>query len=77
MLDFDTFEALTFDCYGTLIDWEPAILAELRQLFGEDPIGGRSAEELLELFWRQAVRVQTSRWRPAWARALRPRPIWL
>jgi len=52
MLDFDEFEALTFDCYGTLIDWERAILAELRRLFGEDSIGGRSADELLELFGR-------------------------
>ena len=26
-LDFDRFDALTFDCYGTLIDWETGILA--------------------------------------------------
>src|SRR5258706_5598973 len=25
MLNFDDFEALTFDCYGTLIDWETGI----------------------------------------------------
>jgi 2-haloacid dehalogenase len=25
MLDFDDFEVLTFDCYGTLIDWESGI----------------------------------------------------
>ncbi|MHB8400145.1 MAG: haloacid dehalogenase, partial [Candidatus Limnocylindrales bacterium] len=29
-LDFDRFDALTFDCYGTLIDWETGILAGLR-----------------------------------------------
>ena len=29
-LDFDRFDALTFDCYGTLIDWETGILAALR-----------------------------------------------
>lgn len=28
-LDFSRFEALTFDCYGTLIDWEAGILAAL------------------------------------------------
>lgn len=28
--DFDQFEALTFDCYGTLIDWETGLLAALR-----------------------------------------------
>jgi 2-haloacid dehalogenase len=30
MLDFDHFTYLTFDCYGTLIDWERGILAALR-----------------------------------------------
>jgi 2-haloacid dehalogenase len=29
-LDFGAFDALTFDCYGTLIDWEAGILAALR-----------------------------------------------
>ncbi len=32
MLDFDRFRVLTFDCYGTLIDWESGILACLRPL---------------------------------------------
>ena len=29
-LDFDRFTALTFDCYGTLIDWETGLLGALR-----------------------------------------------
>ena len=29
-----TFEYLSFDCYGTLIDWENGILNALRELFG-------------------------------------------
>ena len=29
-MNFAGFQALTFDCYGTLIDWESGILAELR-----------------------------------------------
>ena len=29
-LDYGRFDALTFDCYGTLIDWEAGILAALR-----------------------------------------------
>jgi 2-haloacid dehalogenase len=29
-LDFDRFDILTFDCYGTLIDWEAGLLAALR-----------------------------------------------
>jgi 2-haloacid dehalogenase len=33
-LDYERFEALTFDCYGTLIDWETGILAGLRPIVG-------------------------------------------
>ena len=32
MLDFSRFEILTFDCYGTLIDWEAGILSALRRI---------------------------------------------
>ena len=32
MLDFSRFEYLSFDCYGTLIDWESGILGYLRPL---------------------------------------------
>jgi 2-haloacid dehalogenase len=32
MLDFNRFEVLTFDCYGTLIDWEAGILSALRRV---------------------------------------------
>lgn len=32
MLDFSRFEVLTFDCYGTLIDWETGILSTLRPI---------------------------------------------
>jgi 2-haloacid dehalogenase len=34
-LDFGAFDALTFDCYGTLIDWEAGILAALRGVVPE------------------------------------------
>jgi 2-haloacid dehalogenase len=30
--DFGRFEAITFDCYGTLIDWETGLLGALRPL---------------------------------------------
>ena len=30
MLNWDQFEALTFDCYGTLIDWETGILGGIK-----------------------------------------------
>jgi len=50
-LDFDHFEALTFDCYGTLIDWESGILAALRTLLG-DHAADASDEALLGHFGR-------------------------
>jgi 2-haloacid dehalogenase len=31
-LDFNRFEILTFDCYGTLIDWETGLLSALRRI---------------------------------------------
>jgi 2-haloacid dehalogenase len=40
------FKALTFDCYGTLIDWETGLLAALRGLIGCAP-RRRSSEEAL------------------------------
>jgi 2-haloacid dehalogenase len=37
MLDFSRFEWLSFDCYGTLIDWETGLLGYLRPLLkGKD-----------------------------------------
>ena len=36
-IDYGAFDALTFDCYGTLIDWETGILAGLRAAL--DPRG--------------------------------------
>jgi 2-haloacid dehalogenase len=48
-LDYGAFEALTFDCYGTLIDWEAGILAGLRATL--DPAGvAPSDDELLERY---------------------------
>jgi 2-haloacid dehalogenase len=33
MLNFDQFRVFTFDCYGTLIDWESGILNALKPVF--------------------------------------------
>jgi 2-haloacid dehalogenase len=33
-IDFDGFDALTFDCYGTLIDWESGLLTAFRTILG-------------------------------------------
>ncbi|HET9017209.1 MAG TPA: haloacid dehalogenase type II [Thermomicrobiaceae bacterium] len=49
MLDFDRYTYLTFDCYGTLIDWERGILNALRPLLARHGIA-RSDDQILELF---------------------------
>ena len=47
-LDYSAFDALTFDCYGTLIDWEAGILAALRTVLPADAPGSAEADTLLE-----------------------------
>jgi 2-haloacid dehalogenase len=48
-LDFRRFDALTFDCYGTLIDWEAGILAAFRAVL--EPRGvAPGDDELLERY---------------------------
>jgi FMN phosphatase YigB (HAD superfamily) len=48
-IDFDHFEVLTFDCYGTLIDWEAGILAGLRRVL--EPRGvAADDDDLLERY---------------------------
>ncbi len=49
MLNFEAFEVLTFDCYGTLIDWESGILAALQPLLAARAIK-LDDEKLLELY---------------------------
>jgi 2-haloacid dehalogenase len=49
MLDFSRFEILTFDCYGTLINWEEGILRSLHSILaaqGKDIDDGK----ILELY---------------------------
>jgi 2-haloacid dehalogenase len=45
------FKVLTFDCYGTLIDWETGILKALQPLLRKDP-QERSREDVLASFAR-------------------------
>jgi 2-haloacid dehalogenase len=60
---FAGFEALTFDCYGTLIDWESGILAALRAIL---PEAGSDAgdDELLEAFGRHEAALEAGPYRP-------------
>lgn len=49
MLDFNRFEILTFDCYGTLINWEAGLLPVLHRILSSH---GKSVDdaELLKLY---------------------------
>jgi len=61
-LDFDRFEALTFDCYGTLIDWETGILVALRAIL--EPRGVTADDEaLLEAFARHEAALEAGPYR--------------
>lgn len=51
MLDFGKFELLTFDCYGTLIDWEAGILGAVRPVLELHGVHA-SDDEILELYAR-------------------------
>jgi 2-haloacid dehalogenase len=50
MLDFARFTHLTFDCYGTLIDWENGILRGLRPIIAAHKPTVPANEQLLELY---------------------------
>jgi 2-haloacid dehalogenase len=48
-MSFESIRLITFDCYGTLIDWESGMLAVLRPMFSQDSQTPGDAR-LLELY---------------------------
>jgi 2-haloalkanoic acid dehalogenase type II len=56
--EFDGFRALSFDCYGTLIDWETGIAAELGQWAVAHDVEASPAD-LIEDFGRFETVVET------------------
>src|SRR5581483_1943412 len=53
------FKILTFDCYGTLIDWESGILAAMRLLLGR--LGGKVSDDTaLQEFARHESTIQNA-----------------
>jgi 2-haloacid dehalogenase len=71
--DFDRFDVLTFDCYGTLIDWETGLLTGLRRVL--DPLAVNATDdEVLEAFARHEAALEAGpylRYREILGRALR------
>jgi 2-haloacid dehalogenase len=56
-IDFRSFDALTFDCYGTLIDWETGILNALQPVLQAHE-AAVEAEPLLEAFARHEAALE-------------------
>ncbi len=61
-LDLDAFDVLTFDCYGTLIDWERGILDTLHGRIG-DRLSGIEDQRLLESFGRHEADTEAGTYR--------------
>ena len=62
-LDFDAFDVLTFDCYGTLIDWERGLLEALRSPLAAHGIADTD-DRLLESFARHEAELEGGHYRP-------------
>jgi 2-haloacid dehalogenase len=62
-MDLSRFEALTFDCYGTLIDWERGILDAVRPILRRH---GITCEDdwLLGQYARAEAGAESGPWRP-------------
>ncbi len=62
MLDFNRFEILTFDCYGTLINWEEGILRCLHRILGAH---GKDADDatILRLYGDFEARAEQGEYR--------------
>lgn len=63
-MDFDVFEALTFDCYGTLIDWERGILEALDAVLGPAARDSGVDDDRLERFGSLEAAAQAGPFRP-------------
>lgn len=63
MLDFTRFEILTFDCYGTLIDWESGILSALHRILSAH---GKKMDDatLLKLYGDFELRSEQGKFHP-------------
>lgn len=59
-LRLSDFDAVTFDVYGTLIDWEPSIITFLTEWAKRDGVAAAD-EELLMAFDRARAEIQKIR----------------
>ena len=59
MLDFDRYEWLSFDCYGTLVDWETGIATAVAAALAPHGVS-RTPAEILALFADTEPKAQTA-----------------
>ncbi len=62
MLDFDQFRVLTFDCYGTLINWEAGILGAVRPMLTNRGIYVAD-DTVLEAYAELEVQLESGEWK--------------
>jgi 2-haloacid dehalogenase len=63
-LDLASIEVLTFDCYGTLIDWERGLLAGLRAVLGKPADDGTDEDVLLADYAAAEAALERGSWQP-------------
>lgn len=63
MFDFSRFEVFTFDCYGTLINWEAGLLSALRRILSAH---GKNPDDvtLLKLYGDLELRAEQGEFHP-------------
>ena len=63
MLDFSNFDVLTFDCYGTLVDWEAGIFSALKPVLAAH---GKSISdpEILDLYGEFEAKAEAGPYAP-------------
>ena len=59
MLDFSSFQWISFDCYGTLVDWETGISEAVAGVFTRHGVR-RTKDEILAMFSDAEPKVQSS-----------------
>lgn len=63
MLDFSRFRFISFDCYGTLIDWETGILSALQPLLRKHSVDISEAD-LLQIYGDLEAEAETGEYKP-------------
>ncbi len=59
-LDYDAFDVLTFDCYGTLVDWESGLLAAFDAALGDT---GVDPQDVLVRYGRHEAELEAGPYR--------------